>query len=363
MGRERAVEAMRLKRTDRIPKWMAAPLHAEFLERLTGLDPTVYPKETSLKALELLDLDVSGYYERLERSALRGSETVEAGDETLSAWMGLGTGEGGGVQTWRSHTLDFSVEEVLNYDVAAHPLSKTKEEFAATLGAVWAEHQARQAVVGERAFIEEPVDWYNTVFMWGVTTFGWTSFLTAAGLAPERYARLLREFADITRDYFSAGATLDGLVTAQAHDDLCMTRGPVFHPRWYREYVFPLYPKVLAPLAERGIKAIYRGDGNVDEFVDDLAAAGFDGFYIRTQTDMGRIASKYGSSHLIIGNINTTVLTLKGKREIYEDVERCVKQAGHCPGYFFHVSGEIPYNVPTDNIFYLFEAMERYGRR
>ena len=199
--------------------------------------------------------------------------------------------------------------------------------------------------------------------MWGVTTFGWESFLLAAGLHPDRYARVLDELTDITLRYYSAAAQIPGLCMAQAHDDLCITRGPVFQPSWYRQYIFPLYPKVLAPLREAGIKAVYRGDGNVDEFIGDLATAGFDGFLVRTETDIGEIAARFGQTHLIIGNISTSVLTLGGKSEIYDEVRRCVTQAGHCPGYFFHVAGEIPHNVPTDNLFYLFEALDELGER
>ena len=363
MGRERALRALRLEKTDRIPKWIGVPLNAAFLERLTGLDPTVHPKEACIRAIELLDLDVAGYYDHLEPVEICGSETGEVEGLKVSRFQGLSGVRGGGLTVWSQQALSFDVEEVLNYDVAQHPLNKTTEGFAEELESAWKAHEERQAVLGGRSFIEEPVDWYNTAFMWGVTTFGWESFLAAAGLEPERYGRLLDRFTDITRRYFEAGARLPGLVTAQAHDDLCMTRGPVFNPRWYREYVFPQYRKALAPLAERGIKAIYRGDGNVDAFVDDLAAAGFDGFIIRSETDIGRIARTYGSSHVIVGNISTMVLTLGGKREIHEEVKRCAREAGACPGYFFHVSGEIPYNVPTDNIFYLFEAMEKYGRR
>ena len=103
--------------------------------------------------------------------------------------------------------------------------------------------------------------------------------------------------------------------------------------------------------------------GKVDTLIDDLADAGFDGFIIRTETDLGAIAERYGASKVIAGNISKTILTLGGKGEICEDVKRCVDQARDCPGYFIRVAGEIPGNVPVDNIFYLFEALEKYGRR
>ena len=363
MSRQRALEGLNLNKTDRIPRWIPVPPHAEFLEKLTGLDPILHPVETSLKAIELLDLDVADYYDCLDRPNISGYDTGEVDGLRASRFYDLARGKGRATTTWKQHALKFGVEDVLNYDVEQHALNKTAEEFEQDLRAARAKFQERQKRLGDLAWIGEPVNWYNTVFMWGVTTFGWEAFMMAAVSQPERYAEVLARFTDVTRRYFAAGAKLPGLMIAEAHDDLCMTRGPVFRPQWYRDYIFPLYPKVLQPLKERGIRVIYRGDGNVDEFVDDLAAAGFDGFRIRPKTDMGRVADKYGSTHLVIGNIDTTILTFKGKGEIYEDVKRCVQQAGNCPGYFFHVSGEIPYNVPTDNIFYLFEALEKFGRR
>lgn len=363
MSLQRALKAIDLNKTDRIPRWIGVPRHAEFLERLTGLDPTAYPREVSLKAIELLNLDVAQYYNHLEHPGIPEGETGEVQGTKVSRFDGLGTTQGGGLTRWEQPERHIGIDEVLEYDVEQHPSNRTEEAFLDGISSAWNNLQAHQHVIGDHAWVGTPVDWYNTVFMWGITTFGWQAFLTTVGLEPERYGQLLERFIRITRRYFSAAARIPGLRVAQAHDDLCMTQGPVCDPRWYRKYVFPLYPKVLAPLKERGVKVIYRGDGNADEFIDDLAAAGFDGFLIRSETDMGRIAKTYGSSHLIIGNISTTILTLKGKYEIYAEVERCVRQAGDCPGYFFHVSGEIPYNVPADNLFYLFEALDKFGRR
>lgn len=365
MSRQCALETIHLRKTERIPKWIGVPHHAEFLEKLTGMDPYEHPKEVSLQAIEQLDLDVAGYFEVITRPPVNGAETRDVGEGRKAAFYDVGVNGGDGGTLWKNaaaHPFQ-TVEDVLCFDVEEHPLCKTTEEFEAELRVAWAKTQEHRDGLGGRAWTENPVDWYNTVFMWGVTTFGWELFLEAAALEPERYALLLDRFTDVTRRFFTAAARLEGPIVGQAHDDLCITRGPVFHPQWYRKYIFPLYPKVLEPVREQGVKMIYRGDGNVDEFIDDLAAAGFDGFIVRSETDLARIAEKYGASKVIIGNINTAILTFKGKNEIYEDVKRCVQQAGHCPGYFFHVAGEIPGNVPVDNIFYLFEALQKYGRR
>lgn len=367
MGRFHALEAIQLRKTERIPIWHEVPpTHPKFLEKLTGLDPFSNPREAALRTIEQLELDVSDYWEQLEPSTLQGSETREIGGGKTAAAFHPARWEGsrGGDTIWQNPSQDFqSVEDVLDYDVTQHPLCKTTDEFEVELKAQLARIQEHRRVLADRAWVFDPPDWYDTVFMWGVSTFGWELFMMAATLEPERYSLLLDAFTSITLRYFTAAARLEDLRAVQAHDDLCITRGPVFSPDWYRKHVFPRYPKVLAPVMEKGVKVIYRGDGNIGEFVDDLAAAGFDGFFVRSETDLGAVARKYGSSKVIIGNINTTILTLKGKREIEEDVRRCVKQAGDCPGYFFHIAGGIPVNVPVDNIFYVFEAMKKYGRR
>jgi len=365
MGRQRALDALHLRWTDRIPKWIEVPRHASFLRTLTGIDPYEHPQEASIRAIERLDLDIADYYVSIAPPVTGGVETRDTASGTVAGFYDVGVNGSNGGTLWKEEIThsSFTVDEVLSFDTRQHPLNMTLNEFEAQISTQLTDVQRRRQVLGDRAWPPDPVDWYNTVFMWGITTFGWEPFLTAAALEPKRYAQLLERFTDITARYFSAAAQLNDVVIAQAHDDLCMTRGPVFNPTWYREYIFPLYPKVLRPLKEKGIKVIYRGDGNVDEFVDDLAAVGFDGFIIRSETNLARLAGKYGGSKIIAGNISTAILTLGSRTEIAAEVKRCADQAGGCPGYFFRVAGEIPGNVPIDNIFYLFEALDQYGSR
>jgi len=54
--------------------------------------------------------------------------------------------------------------------------------------------------------------------------------------------------------------------------------GAIFHPNFYREYIFPRYKELWKPLKEKGIKVIFCSDGNFTEFIDDIVDAGADGF-------------------------------------------------------------------------------------
>ena len=95
------------------------------------------------------------------------------------------------------------------------------------------------------------------------------------------------------------------------------------------------------------------------EFVEDVVACGADGLYFRNETDLRRIAAKFGGRLILIGNVSTQALTFGAETDVEAEVRRCIDAAGDCPGYFINVAGEIPPNVPPRNIRAFFTALER----
>ncbi len=57
MSRQRALDAVHLQPTDRIPQ-MECLQHPEFERALTGIDPYQHPQKARLAMLEELDLDL-----------------------------------------------------------------------------------------------------------------------------------------------------------------------------------------------------------------------------------------------------------------------------------------------------------------
>ena len=112
MSLQRALETIALNKTDRIPRWIGVPRHAEFLERLTGLDPTANPREVSLKAIELLDLDVAQYYNYLEYPVIPEGETGDVRGTKVSRFDGLGTTPGGGLTRWEQPARRLEIGDV-----------------------------------------------------------------------------------------------------------------------------------------------------------------------------------------------------------------------------------------------------------
>lgn len=192
--------------------------------------------------------------------------------------------------------------------------------------------------------------------------FGWEMLLLAAGVDPVGFGQLTNRYASWMQQYYDALAETD-VPIIYSHDDMVWTAGAIFHPQWYREYVFPNLKRFYEPLQDAGKRIIFVCDGDYTEFVDDIAACGVHGFYFEPMTDLRYLVERYGQTHVLIGNADTRVLLSGSKAQIRAEVERCMALGKGCPGYFMCVSNMIPNNTPVESALYYNEVYEELSRR
>lgn len=203
---------------------------------------------------------------------------------------------------------------------------------------------------------------YKTVVSFAIEAFGWENLLAAAGADPERFGQVLNRWADYLMVFVRAWCRT-GIEVYHSHDDMVWTEGGIFSPEFYRTYVFPNYKKMWDCARNAGKKILFTSDGNYTEYVDDLAAAGAQGFIFEPTTDLELICRKYGKTHVIIGNADCRVLTFGTPEDVRREVKRCMDLGRDCPGYFFAVGNHIPPNVPIENAVACMEAYWAMRRR
>jgi len=203
---------------------------------------------------------------------------------------------------------------------------------------------------------------YHTVFSACIRTFGWEMFLISIPHHEEEFNKVLEGFMELSRAEAEAWAETD-IDVYIAHDDIVWSNGAAFDPEWYRKYIFPKYKKIWAPLKEKGIKIVFCADGNFNEFIDDIAEAGADGFLFEPVTSLDYIVEKYGKTKIIMGNADCRVLQFGTREDIYNEVKRCTDLGRNCPGFFMLMSNHIPNAIPKENIEYYFEVFEKLRRR
>ncbi len=217
-----------------------------------------------------------------------------------------------------------------------------------------------QNLVGDTALI--PGFYYRTLIMWPLMLFGWEFFCELAYRFQNEFERIWREFADISLKVMTAFSMTD-IKFMWCHDDICMTRGPIFNPKWYRENLYPYYEKIWEPLYKKNIKILFISDGNLDQVGDDVLAAGADGFLAEPTTNLELFIKKYKNEKIFVGNIDSRILLFGTKEDICKEVERCTHFGIDAPGYFYSVSNHLAWNIPIDNIKYYFEYCQKVGKR
>jgi hypothetical protein len=356
MSYQRALDAIHGKITDRHPL-MAAIDHPVYLQKLTGIDTLREPRAAFLEACRLWDVDFlfGGPPDRVDLFENESQKVID--EQTRATEWGLSGSR------WVEHEEFQTHEDVLSFEPKKHDLYTVYHNLPAGTSVAQLvdefgdRHRSSQDALGAQALVCGGFG--TTLFQWFVALFGWNLFLETAALYPARFRDVIARFAEMSRLYTEAWAQTD-IVTFTSHDDLAMTRGLVFRPDWYRENILPWYPTIWEPLKAAGKKVIFVSDGSYSALVDDLAVAGADGFYMESLVDLGMMAGKFPDK-ILIGNTDPRVITFGTPAEVEAEVARCFTQAGHLPGYIFHPSGDLPHNIPIENLDALITAFRQHA--
>jgi hypothetical protein len=357
MSYRRGLAAVNLERTDKVAQveWLGGMSRAA-LEEITGIDAMRDTKGAFRRMIEVADLDLNwGGLPNEPGVMFEGGEASKSGEDggIYTEWGIFGSGWSEGGARARVEGIR-GIEDVLSYEpLADHP--ETVEELAE---GYQRDFDSAVRDVGGLALVGG--SFYHTLFHWCISKFGWESFLEAAATERRRFDGLLGRFAEVSARVMEAWSRVKGLEVFISHDDICMTRGPVFHPEWYREHVFPRYRKLWEPLKAKGIKIIFCSDGNITEIAEDVAEAGADGFIFEPLADLGWMVERFGKKKILIGGISTRTLTFGSEEDVEAEVQRAIEIAGDCAGYFLNAGGQITHNIPMANLRRYWEAAARW---
>ena len=204
--------------------------------------------------------------------------------------------------------------------------------------------------------------YYKTIVSGAIQAFGWDMLLLAAA-DQDRFERVLDSFFRYSLHHYRAWAETS-VECIQSHDDMVWSMGPFINPDFYRRVIFPRYRELWAVVKAAGKKVIYCSDGNWTQFLDDIVAAGADGFVFEPMVPFETVVQKYGRSHVLMGsNVDCRTLTFGTKPEIQIEIDSTLELARGCPGFVFFVANHIPSNVPVENALFYFEYLKAHWYR
>lgn len=297
MSYESGISALNMIFTEKVPRTeYSAHFHWLLVKRVTGIDT-----------------------DNLENRKTAGSKFIQAWDYAF-LWRTYVKGnflEKNGRVTKMGHAVysensegkaDFS-------EIIANPFEDTEEALALDPFSEYGEFDQGELVNEfNRVYYEVCHEVSGTLNMGGVyitlfsgliEMYGWETLLTLMGSYKKELGKIIESYYQWVKQLFDAYAKSD-VPVIMSHDDLCWTSGPVAHPDWYREYIFPYIKKLWEPLKESGKKIIFTSDGDYTEFFDDIVQCGADMLVMEPSSDMRLFAEKYGKTHGFVGNADTS---------------------------------------------------------
>ncbi|NLX04740.1 MAG: hypothetical protein GXY33_06325 [Phycisphaerae bacterium] len=140
----------------------------------------------------------------------------------------------------------------------------------------------------------------------------------------------------------------------QCCEDVAYKTALMVSPGVLRDHFFPRFKQVIAPLKQAGIKVIWHSDGNILPVLDDAVDCGIDGIDPLERTagmDIKAIREKYGRKLILVGNVDSQVLTFGNEEQVRMAVRECMRSAGAGGGHFIQSdAGQIMPDVPVANV-------------
>jgi hypothetical protein len=328
--------------------------HRGLIELVSGLDVYEETPEAYRRAYEALGIDI------VNRIPLSNApEPTPVGETHSVSERAYHRGNLGVYDTVMRHTyLCRTPEAVWSLDMR----DLTYDDLLVPVPHPYTAHdiRERQAAIGDIGLYYPML--YTTLFIWPVEFLGWEVFMLAAGTDPERFSEHFLEPCAAKSNALVAELAQGDSPFIFVHDDLASATGPMFPPAWYEEFIFPLYPEILAPARDRGKKVILVADGNMTAFLPQIAAA-FDGFMCENPaTPLDGVIEHFGApGKFIIGGIETVCLAVGTPAEVRDNVIALGERTRHLPGFAIASCGGLHGELPMANLEAYFDARAEIG--
>jgi hypothetical protein len=330
---ERVSKALHFERPDRPPVWEMIESPAVYEYYAPGVP---YP-ECATITCEKLGLDATyGCYPPAQQRV--GSGDVLSG-ETV----------------WATEAVFHDMEELRSFK-PSRPNEKLMEE------QILSNHAANQKIY-------EP----HTMYLpqnggWGFLPGYDAQTFNVVSIAIMEEIELLERYWDHRMEL---GIIINGITAKhklspviQCCEDVAYKTGLMVSPEILRKQFFPRFKQVIAPLKQGGIKVIWHSDGNIMPVLDDAIECGFDGIDPLERTagmDIGDIRKKYGKKLILVGNVDSQVLTFGNEAEVRKAVRECILAADAGGGHFVQSdAGQIMPDVPVGNVIAYIDEVRKF---
>lgn len=176
-----------------------------------------------------------------------------------------------------------------------------------------------------------------------------------------RLDKLIGMVADFNYEVVLRWMKMDPDIMAYA-EDLGMQVGPMLSPEQFRQYIKPVYQRIMEPARNQGCIVHMHSDGDIKDLVDDLIDGGVEVVNLQDLVNgIDWIADRLGGNVCVDLDIDRQQITARGTPQQIDDLIREeVTKIGRKEGGLTMIYGLYP-GIPLENVEALMDAMEKYA--
>ena len=194
-------------------------------------------------------------------------------------------------------------------------------------------------------------------------TVGMEEFLLRMVVEPEFVRRAIDAY--VTRSIAYIEAMLDaGCDAIMTTDDYSSNRGPIMGDERFRAFILPGIVRQAEAVHARGGYFIKHTDGNVWTILDDLVAAGIDGWHgIQPSIgmDLRTLKERYGGRLCFFGGVNCETLVDGTPEKARAEVRYAIQHAAPGGGLVVATGNVLQPGTNLDNYLAARQATRDYG--
>ncbi|MCL5108459.1 MAG: nucleoside 2-deoxyribosyltransferase [Chloroflexi bacterium] len=182
---------------------------------------------------------------------------------------------------------------------------------------------------------------------------------------PDLVPRLFQKVGEFQTRVLENMLSFDAVKVVWHADDIAYKNQPMISPRLLRAHLFPWYVKMNRLTHDKGRIVVYHSDGALQQVMEDIVAAGFDGLnpIEPPAMDINWVKKEYGKHLAIMGNIDLGYTLTRGTPdEVRAEVRQRIHDLAPGGGYGLASSNSVPEYVPLANYNAMREATFEYGR-
>lgn len=148
------------------------------------------------------------------------------------------------------------------------------------------------------------------------------------------------------------------------NSDYGFNEGPFISPDKFSEFVTPYLTEIVEKIHEFGVPAILHSDGDLRLILDQLAAAGLDGYQSvdpQGHMDIAEVKKQYGDELVLMGNIQSSLLQDVDEQLIRENVRYAMKHGKPGGRYIFSTSNCVFDGMPLESYEIMLDEYEKHA--